>query len=259
MEHKFVFICGLHRSGTSPLFKALREHPKISGFHDTGVPEDEGQHLQTVLPPDGYYGGPGAFGFNKEAHLTEESEFLTDANKQRLLESWSQHWDMRKPVLLEKSPPDLTRTRFLQAAFPNSYFIVVVRHPVAVALATSKWGNANLASQIRHWVHCHRLFREDRPHLKHVKIVRFGQLIRDPKPVIGDVHEFLGLERCDFSMTFKPDANAAYFERWLAMQNGKDESRCIESLVARFEPAVRNFGFSLKDTKFLGPAFGILT
>jgi len=47
---QYVFIAGLHRSGTSVLARCLREHPQISGFRNTGVPEDEGQHLQDVYP-----------------------------------------------------------------------------------------------------------------------------------------------------------------------------------------------------------------
>ncbi|MEI2612689.1 MAG: hypothetical protein V9G20_28950 [Candidatus Promineifilaceae bacterium] len=58
-NHQFIFIGGLHRSGTSILFKTLRDHPQISGFYNTQVPEDEGQHLQTVIPPAKAFGGPG--------------------------------------------------------------------------------------------------------------------------------------------------------------------------------------------------------
>ena len=39
---------------------------------------------------------------------------------------------MSEPVLVEKSPPNLVRTRFLQALFPDARQIVVTRHPIAV-------------------------------------------------------------------------------------------------------------------------------
>jgi len=45
---RIVFVAGLHRSGTSLVHRCLAAHPDVSGFADTGVPEDEGQHLQTV-------------------------------------------------------------------------------------------------------------------------------------------------------------------------------------------------------------------
>src|SRR5918992_4047803 len=106
-SHRFVFIGGLHRSGTFPLFRCLREHPLLSGFNDTGASEEEGQHLQSVYAPAIAYGGPGRFGFHPGAHLTEASDLVTADNKLRLFEEWKAYWDLSKPVLLEKSPPNL--------------------------------------------------------------------------------------------------------------------------------------------------------
>ena len=56
-QHRYIFVCGLHRSGTSVLFRSLRDHPEVSGFQGTASPEDEGMHLQTVYLPSGRYGG----------------------------------------------------------------------------------------------------------------------------------------------------------------------------------------------------------
>ena len=49
-DHTLLFVGGLHHSGTTLLTRALRQHPAISGLRGTGVPEDEGQHLQSVIP-----------------------------------------------------------------------------------------------------------------------------------------------------------------------------------------------------------------
>ena len=76
-----VFVGGLHRSGTSLLHRCLAEHPDASGFRGTGVPEDEGQHLQSVYRPARAHGGPGRFGFDPGAHLTEESPLVSDENR----------------------------------------------------------------------------------------------------------------------------------------------------------------------------------
>ena len=42
-QQKFIFICGLHRSGTSLLYKILKNQKTISGFKNTTAIEDEGE------------------------------------------------------------------------------------------------------------------------------------------------------------------------------------------------------------------------
>jgi hypothetical protein len=137
-HHPIAFIAGLHRSGTSLVHQILRDHPDVSGFRNTGVPKDEGQHLQTVYPPARSFGGPGRFGFDPGSYLDETSPLCTPAHAERLWREWSPHWDLSRPVLIEKSPPSLLRTRYFQRLFPASRFIVIVRNPIVVAMATRK-------------------------------------------------------------------------------------------------------------------------
>lgn len=76
-DKTLIFIGGLHRSGTSLLHEILRRHPAVSGFANTGVPKDEGQHLQTVYPPASAFGGPGLFGFNRASFMNEDHPLAT--------------------------------------------------------------------------------------------------------------------------------------------------------------------------------------
>jgi hypothetical protein len=43
-NHKYVFICGLARSGTSLLGRNIARLKDCTGFKNTGVFEDEGQY-----------------------------------------------------------------------------------------------------------------------------------------------------------------------------------------------------------------------
>jgi hypothetical protein len=82
-----------------------------------------------------------------------------------LFDQWRPYWDLSKPYLIEKTPITLLRTRLFQALFPNSYFIVIVRHPIAVALATfnalassEAARDLTLTELIEHWLICHAMF-----------------------------------------------------------------------------------------------------
>ena len=60
---KYVFVCGLHRSGTTVLAHNVGKLKNCTGFENTGVTMDEGQYLQDVYPREAAHGGVGKFGF----------------------------------------------------------------------------------------------------------------------------------------------------------------------------------------------------
>lgn len=257
--HRYIFVCGLHRSGTSVLFRALRDHPQVSGFQGTASPEDEGMHLQTVYPPSGYYGGAGAFGFHPEAHLTEASRLVSDANRQKLMAEWGRFWNLEKLYLLEKSPPNLIRTRFLQAMFPDSYFIVMLRHPLAVSYATQKWYRKfrvnwrGFPRLFEHWVVCHEIFQDDRKHLRNVFIVKYEEFVADPYRWVNEMYRFLGLGDYAMQQEVLSGVNQRYFKRWRDSLSGFFSGRMSRAIVERYEERVNCFGYSLKDLDWIGP------
>ena len=73
-DKKFIFISGLHRSGTSLFYKILNEQENFSGLTNTNEIEDEGQFVQSVYLPAYKFGGVGKFGFNEESQLNETKE-----------------------------------------------------------------------------------------------------------------------------------------------------------------------------------------
>ncbi|MCB0019403.1 MAG: sulfotransferase [Anaerolineales bacterium] len=192
-QHKHVFVAGLHRSGTSLLAELLGSLPEVSGFVNTDAPHNEGQFLQTVFTPARDYGGPGKFGFSTEMHLTEVSPLFNEENRQRLIKEWYQYWDLSKTCLLEKSPPNLLKMRFLQAIFPNSYFIVIMRHPVANAYATSKWSGTKFRQLVKHWLVCHDIYRSDKPHLGKVYELKYERFVQEPTDCFHGILNFIDL------------------------------------------------------------------
>jgi hypothetical protein len=251
--HHFVFLGGLHRSGTTLLFRMLRDHPEISGFvnnpdaNEWLAAEDEGQYLQSVYPPAIFWGGPGKFAFSPDAHLTEESELLTSESKAKLASQWFVHWDLAKHFLLEKSPPNLLWTRFLQSAFPPSSFVIIERHPVATTLATEKWSPTGLHSLVEHWLVAHEIFEQDRPHLRHVMTIKHEGLASDPAATLRDICAFLGLGPHETTFQASTKHNEKYFAQWRDLAKNPETSATIQECIEKFEPRVRAFGYSLEN------------
>jgi hypothetical protein len=243
-SHKFIFIAGVHRSGTTILSRLLREQPEISGFEKTGSPMNEGQHLQNVYPPAKRYGGPGLFAFNENAYLDETSEIITEENKKKLFEQWSKHWDITKPFLLEKSPPNIIRTRFLQEMFPNSYFIIIKRHPIAVAMATNAFASRyiEIDNLIEHWVLCHEKLEKDLPYLKNVFLFKYEDFVSDTSDIFNQMTEFLGCSPIQTTLNIKSDKNEKYIQKWDQLPDNEKSY-----LKNKYEDKIKAFGYSFDE------------
>lgn len=246
MKPTWLFIGGLHRSGTSILNRLVHSHPDVSGFANTGAPEDEGQHLQTVYPTARAFGGPGRFCFDPGAHMTEASTETPNVDGWKLMHQWATHLDLSRKALIEKSPPNLIRTRYLQAMFPDAKFVIIVRHPIAVAMATSKWCSDPLERLIEHWCVGHELFLSDAQMLRHVLVLRYEDFVSDPQRHLDCIYGFIGLGSVELNETVS-NSNGRYFEAWERL----GDMAHIERLEKRYEALLSRFGYRLKSPQIV--------
>jgi len=249
---RFVFLAGLHRSGTSLLHQIIRDHPLVSGFRDTGVPQDEGQHLQTVYPPAKEFGGPGKFAFHAGARMTEAHPLATPQAGETIFAQWRRHFDLAKEILVEKSPPNIIRTRFLQEAFPGSLFIAILRHPLAVSYATMKWSGTSLPSLLDHSFRAYEIFAEDMLRLNSVYVLRYEDFVLHPGEEISKLYRFIGIPAVEFAQEVLTDVNGKYFQNW------KDDWAAMESewkpAMPEWERRASRFGYSLERPERLSPS-----
>jgi Sulfotransferase family len=270
-KYKYVFVCGLQRSGTSMIGRNIARLENCTGFKNTGVVQDEGQYLQDVYSPDYAYGGTGRYGFDPRAHLTGTSDLSTPENVARLRARWHAYWDSSKTICVEKTPGNLLMTRFLQAAFPNSYFVIITRHPVAVSLATQRW-KVSLTAIHRlfdHWLHCYGIFEEDKKYLKRVYQLRYEDYIENPAKYHQEIADFIGTrvpeppkedsfryvtqwpnpmglrvpERAMEEVT--PTHNKKYFDRWRRLLTNSPFKIYYRYVARKYEPRFINYRYSL--------------
>jgi len=269
VDHRFVFVGGLHRSGTTLVADLIAGHPEVTGLSGTDVPMDEGQFLQKVYPPAGTkrtlwpiryldpvapdfltqrgYGGPGRFGFDPGSWLTEESPLATQENARKVFTAWKPYLDLSRPIVIEKSPPNLVRTRFLQKLFPNSQFVIILRHPVAVSYATRIWTNIRpMYYMFKHWVHCHRVFDQDRAQLHNVMVVHYEHLVSDPERCLSSIYDFLNISYTDPKVKISTDANKKYFSKWnVEMSSSSVRRKYAEFLQKTFSEDFNRYGYDL--------------
>lgn len=255
-HHDLVFIGGLHRSGTTPVARLLGSHPAVSGFSGTGVTEDEGQHLQRVYPAARTYGGAGRFALDPAAHLTEASPLATPEAAAALMAQWTPYWDVSRRVLVEKSPPNLVMTRFLQSLFPDARFVVVVRHPAVVALSTGRWRRtSSLRRLVEHWLAGHETFLDDAPRVRALHVLKYEDLVRRPESTLGNLGHFLGLEGPIPHDTLQTHRSDAYEAAWQGLRDSRRPwiRLPLERTLRDLEPRVRRFGYSLRDLSLVEP------
>lgn len=253
---KYVFLCGLHRSGTTVLGRNVGRLEQCTGFKNTPRSSDEeGQVLQDVYPVDTDFGGAGRFGFDPRAHVTENSDLLTPENIANLRASWHSYWADDKAICIEKTPRNLLMTRFMQAAFPNSYFIVIKRHPIAVSMATQrlkgpgifwKLRPASLHRLFEHWLHCHRMFEQDKKYLNRVYELSYEDYIENPSKYHREIAAFIGTRVPEGLMEEITDAyNQKYIDRWRHLLTNSFFSGYYRYIARKYESRFTAHGYSL--------------
>lgn len=249
-EQSYIFISGLHRSGTTFLAELISKNENVSSFKNTGFPMDEGQFVQNLISTDERLIASGRFAFNPDTHLTEESPLL--AKREVLINDWNKYWDQSKQFFLEKSPPNLVRTRFLQEVFPNSKFITIIRHPIAVSYATKKWTNDFfLEKLLKHWIIAHKIYMEDRKYLKNELCISYEDFEESIDQTLSKINSFLGIEiKNDHNFV---NQNEFYFDLWnlKAYKGFKKFGKLLEKkyLINKYESTINEFGYSLKNLK----------
>ena len=142
--------------------------------------------------------------------------------------------------------------RFLQALFPGSSFVVVVRHPVAEAMALRArgWSRRSVGSLVDHWVHAHEVMAGDLAFVERVVVVRYEDLVTRAAEVLGGLGAFLDLEGAAAGEDPRRDLNDRYLEEW---RSGGVVTRVANRrTVRRYESRIGRYGYSFSSPMPVG-------
>ena len=143
-----INVHGIHHSGTgfarNMVYESLGGLAMVSKMVRTTKGQGEGQHQQSVYPTDlmrarekslclndTERADPRAWGklwYCPSLLLMPEP----DKTSKRLLEQWSEHWDMSKTYFIQKNPTmDVLYLEQIRMMGINTFHVIVMRHPFA--------------------------------------------------------------------------------------------------------------------------------
>jgi hypothetical protein len=305
--HKFLFVGGPHRGGTTLLWRCLREHESISGFADkVGSDYSEGMFLQTVMPQfgigtekaggspglantlgagSGSTGGSGRmnpriaqgmgrFGFDIMSNMLQDDPRLSAENQELLLGQWGHMWNLTLPILMEKSPPNMLTSRFLQRMFSpdvdaqdwtakssRASFLFVTRHPLANSLALTKWiaprSRNDLFELVLHWVITHETLRADRKHLVRSKLVKLEDFAMAPDRYLAEIYEWMDLPPKGAPLHVSSSPNEKYMKHYCAtLRESEAAADRHRRLVAKLNDRVKALGYDLNEWSCIAESIG---
>ncbi len=187
IENKYLFILSPPYCGSTLLNEIISTSPNVSVNNPYWT--REGQTLPTVKN----------IMFKKSERWNKAVDFdWLDIKKE-----WRKYWDISKPILLEKSPPNILRAQSINHTFKNAYFIIFYRNPYAHCESLMSRNKMGTESAAKFAIDCLERQKENMDlGLRYIS-VSYEKLTSDPKQFKREVLKFLPeIDKMDFSMKF---------------------------------------------------------
>lgn len=222
----WLFVLGLNNSGTTLVKNILRSHPRIRSLRY------EGQRMTDALPHPAKLGMRLIFAnYPAIFRWTEESD---PRPAHRAKYDWARHYPDGPGILLQKSPPDAVRSRWLQHNFRPCRFLAIVRSPYAVCEGICRRTEANLEAAAHHWRRGNAILFDDIDHLRRCVWFRYEDLCADGAGHLERFCRFLDLPE-PFDETILEETTAHSIEGFtsgLRNLNPKSLDRLTERDIA---------------------------
>ncbi len=230
---QFLFVLCPPFSGSTVLWRLLTTSPHVSTL------PDEGQFLPSVVPL--MRGDP--WNPDKQIRWAE------------VRAEWEKVWDCSKPVLLEKSPPNIVRAFEIERHFEPSAFISMIRNPYAFCEGHHRRLGSSMRDAAEQWVSHAAYQRKNIDGLGRVFHFSYESFTDDPQSICDGIQKFLpALERLDADASFKAKAADGHRDRRIQNLNdrkidllGTWEVRAINTVLDAHRDLVNSFGYEIID------------
>jgi hypothetical protein len=104
---------------------------------------------------------------------------------------WMKYWDQTKPVLVEKSPPNLIRAASIEQHFSPAFFLCLVRDPYAHAESFIRRKGKTPTDAANFVIYCMRHQKDNVESLKRSMLIRYEDLTSSPRNAADRLLEWL--------------------------------------------------------------------
>lgn len=187
-SHTWIFIVACNNSGTSLLQSILQNTDQVSTM------EHEGQRYTKMLNRATKRGYERVWSeYLKELRMTSNDSL---ENLPRLIHDWMR--ELNNPLrnkIIEKTTANSVRMLWLQAAFPNSRFIGLVRNGYAVVEGIRRKGEKSIERGAKHWNIVNKIMLEDSKKINHYMPIKYEDLVDKSENTINQLAEFIGIDK----------------------------------------------------------------
>lgn len=173
--------------------------------------------------------------------------------------AWEEVWNLKKPILLEKSPPNLMRAFEIQEAFSPSNFIVTIRDPYAFCEGYTRRQKTSYGESASSWATWAGFQRRNIEELERSLFFTYESFTEHPEHISNKILQFIPqLERLEPNNDFQAQSIIAYEARKITNLNQIKISQLsvrdikeINKILERHCDLLDFFGYTLIDPKRL--------
>jgi hypothetical protein len=132
--------------------------------------------------------------------MTERDGVNIDVD--RIKRQWGHRFnDAARPILLDDSPPNAARCRWLQRHFEPASFLFLIRNGYAVSEGIRRRAGHTIDLAATQWVRSNQFMLEDLPHLERVHMLRYEDLSEKPDETLARTLLFLDVDPSNFTVS----------------------------------------------------------